>query len=108
MARPEKKRYLEWLDMFAFKHAKWWLGAGAIAILAIIGYFFVGHSASRLDGNAPAARSNLDRIAADGKTSAKPAKKLWVCPMHPQVIRDQPGELCPICGMDLVEMDKLG
>ena len=111
MARPEKKRYLEWLDMFAFKHAKWWLGAGAIAILIIIGYFFVGHSASRLDGNAsvaPAARSNLDQIAADGKTSAKPAKKLWVCPMHPQVIRDQPGELCPICGMDLVEMDQLG
>lgn len=25
--------------------------------------------------------------------------------MHPQVIRDQPGELCPICGMDLVEME---
>ena len=25
--------------------------------------------------------------------------------MHPQVIRDQPGEQCPICGMDLVEME---
>jgi len=28
--------------------------------------------------------------------------------MHPQVIRDQPGELCPICGMDLVEMEPAG
>jgi Cu(I)/Ag(I) efflux system membrane fusion protein len=26
----------------------------------------------------------------------------YVCPMHPQIIKDQPGT-CPICGMDLVE-----
>jgi len=32
---------------------------------------------------------------------AKAAKKLWHCPMHPEVIRDAPGK-CPICGMDLV------
>lgn len=25
----------------------------------------------------------------------------YVCPMHPQIVRDQPGN-CPICGMDLV------
>jgi Cu(I)/Ag(I) efflux system membrane fusion protein len=28
----------------------------------------------------------------------------YVCPMHPQIIRDQAGS-CPICGMDLVPMD---
>ena len=27
----------------------------------------------------------------------------FTCPMHPEVIRDQPGS-CPICGMDLVPM----
>lgn len=27
----------------------------------------------------------------------------YTCPMHPDVIRDQPGK-CPICGMDLVPM----
>lgn len=27
----------------------------------------------------------------------------YTCPMHPQVIKDQPGS-CPICGMDLVPM----
>ncbi len=27
----------------------------------------------------------------------------WTCPMHPEVIKDQPGA-CPICGMDLVPM----
>jgi len=108
MAWPEKKRYLKLLDALVFKYAKLWLGVCAIAILIIIGYFYVGHPTNRLDGNAPAARSNLDHITAADKASANPAKKLWVCPMHPQIIRDQPGELCPICGMDLVELDQLG
>lgn len=31
-----------------------------------------------------------------------PAVIQYVCPMHPQIIRDAPGA-CPICGMDLVE-----
>ena len=28
---------------------------------------------------------------------------VYVCPMHPQIVRHTPGEPCPICGMDLVE-----
>ncbi|WP_168567126.1 efflux RND transporter periplasmic adaptor subunit [Crateriforma spongiae] len=31
----------------------------------------------------------------------------YISPMHPQVIRDQPGE-CPLCGMDLVPTSDLG
>ncbi|WP_148907523.1 copper-translocating P-type ATPase [Sphingobacterium allocomposti] len=30
--------------------------------------------------------------------------KKYTCPMHPQVIKDEPGK-CPLCGMDLVPMD---
>ena len=28
----------------------------------------------------------------------------YICPMHPQIIRDVPGS-CPICGMDLVPVE---
>ncbi|MDH5777923.1 MAG: hypothetical protein OEZ33_06915, partial [Gammaproteobacteria bacterium] len=28
----------------------------------------------------------------------------YVCPMHPQIVRDKPGN-CPICGMDLVKKE---
>ncbi|MFH5802790.1 efflux RND transporter periplasmic adaptor subunit [Alienimonas sp. DA493] len=31
----------------------------------------------------------------------------YVSPMHPQIVRDEPGE-CPVCGMDLVPASELG
>lgn len=31
----------------------------------------------------------------------------WISPMHPQIIRDEPGK-CPICGMDLVSTRQYG
>ena len=31
----------------------------------------------------------------------------WISPMHPQIIRDEPGP-CPICGMDLVPTSQYG
>jgi Cu(I)/Ag(I) efflux system membrane fusion protein len=36
--------------------------------------------------------------------AARHADPKFVCPMHPQIIRDEPGS-CPICGMDLVEKE---
>jgi len=33
-----------------------------------------------------------------------PAGEVYTCPMHPEIIRDQPGS-CPICGMDLVKKE---
>lgn len=34
----------------------------------------------------------------------KHADPTYVCPMHPQIVRGEPGS-CPICGMDLVEQE---
>ena len=83
------------LDAEPLKHMKRW--CGIIAALVIFGFPY--HA-----GNAyAAAGSNLDPIV----PSTKSAKKLWVCPMHPDVVQDHPGT-CPKCGMDLVEMEQPG
>jgi len=106
MVQTEKERPLKLLGTLASKYAKWWMGLGAAAILAIAGYSYISYSKHRPHSHAataPAANPGLDQISTADK--AKPGKKLWVCPMHPQVISDQPDELCPICGMDLVEME---
>ena len=40
---------------------------------------------------------------ADHSANADSGKQLWTCSMHPNVIREEPGD-CPICGMDLVRV----
>ncbi|HHL39794.1 MAG TPA: efflux RND transporter periplasmic adaptor subunit [Deltaproteobacteria bacterium] len=40
-----------------------------------------------------------------GEETGIGGKKLYWCPMHPQVRRERPGP-CPICNMQLVEMDE--
>jgi len=37
--------------------------------------------------------------------AAKHTDPNYVCPMHPQIVRGEPGS-CPICGMDLVEVEQ--
>jgi P-type Cu+ transporter len=38
--------------------------------------------------------------AAAPATASKAGEVLWTCPMHPQIVRKEPGS-CPICGMTL-------
>ena len=60
-------------------------------------------------------KTGMENMNMDGKekgvadnlnTTAEAEKVLYTCSMHPQIIRDKPGN-CPICGMQLVkkEMD---
>ncbi len=44
----------------------------------------------------PAQTTGLERAT----FTAPPAKTEYVCPMHPEIVRDEPGS-CPICGMAL-------
>ena len=45
--------------------------------------------------------------ASDGTTKIQAVHSLWHCAMHPQIIRDHPGN-CPICGMELVPFQQEG
>jgi Cu+-exporting ATPase len=39
-------------------------------------------------------------MALEPQTPALPTKAQYTCPMHPEIVRDEPGD-CPICGMAL-------
>ena len=46
-------------------------------------------------------------IGPQGRTYDADLAGKWISPMHPQIIREQPGQ-CPICGMDLVPTSRYG
>jgi Cu(I)/Ag(I) efflux system membrane fusion protein len=46
-------------------------------------------------------------IGPQGKVYDAALAGKWISPMHPQVIREEPGK-CPICGMDLVPTERYG
>ena len=67
--------------------------------------------AGLLSGCLDSASSPSETLAGASQDSAMEhaAKHLdpkYVCPMHPQIVRDDPGS-CPICGMDPVSYTHL-
>jgi Cu(I)/Ag(I) efflux system membrane fusion protein len=46
-------------------------------------------------------------VAAGGKVMDPSLSGKWISPMHPEVVRDEPGP-CPVCGMPLVKAEDLG
>lgn len=47
------------------------------------------------------------QVAAGGQVYVPDLAGKWICPMHPNVVEDGPGQ-CPECGMDLVPADSMG
>lgn len=47
------------------------------------------------------------RMADGGKVFAPELAGKWISPMHPEIIKDAPGQ-CDVCGMDLVSAEALG
>ncbi|CAM2009050.1 efflux RND transporter periplasmic adaptor subunit [Acanthopleuribacter pedis] len=47
------------------------------------------------------------KISASGQTMDESLAGKWVCPMHPEVIKDGPAA-CDVCGMDIVPAERLG
>jgi Cu(I)/Ag(I) efflux system membrane fusion protein len=45
--------------------------------------------------------------AANGKVIDPSLAEKWISPMHPEIVKDGPGQ-CDICGMDLVPAEQLG
>ncbi len=71
-------------------------GIALLGLLILVSYFGYQHiSISWLDANT--ASPNIASLP-----SINPQGKIFVCPMHPEIIQDHPGT-CPICGMELVE-----
>ncbi len=47
------------------------------------------------------------RVLADGKVMNQELAGKWISPMHPEIVKDAPGD-CPVCGMALVSAESLG
>ena len=47
------------------------------------------------------------KVTASGRARASKLKGKWISPMHPEIVKDGPGE-CDVCGMKLVRAEKMG
>lgn len=66
-------------------------------------FFGPDAEASMLPTIAPASESMADaQDDSDKEHALKHQDPSYVCPMHPQIVKNEPGN-CPICGMNLVE-----
>ena len=64
-------------------------------------YFFCSAKCHEKFAAEPARYVSPARAGAAARAAA--GEVLWTCPMHPQIVREEPGN-CPICGMTLEPM----
>ncbi len=67
-------------------------------------YYFCSQGCATKFRNAPDTYlQSKEKAAGSSEPAASPKPSGYTCPMHPQIIRDEPGN-CPICGMALEPM----
>ena len=74
--------------MEILKNKTFWLTITLLLIVFTLGITYVSSKQAN-----PASSEDLSRLT---------KKKEFVCSMHPEVVKDEPGD-CPICGMSLIE-----
>jgi Cu(I)/Ag(I) efflux system membrane fusion protein len=75
-----------------------------VAVLVMLSTLFLLTGCDSQDSTASVTPTESLQQAADDSViehARKHADPTYVCPMHPQIVRDEPSN-CPICGMDLV------
>ncbi len=97
-----KRQWAVGIEQWAVGCGQWAVGSGQWAkgktffLLVIFCTFLIIVSTGCSNKKDPHATHNADAKAA-----------VYTCPMHPQIIRDKPGN-CPICGMALVKKETDG
>ncbi len=75
-------------------------GLALLGVIILAAYFINQHiSISWLDAQSASPSINTASLPDFNQPGQG---KIWVCPMHPEIMQDHPGT-CPICGMELVE-----
>lgn len=77
----------------------WYFGLGFLVLGLLLGWVFFGGEAE-----APATEAQTELAHAHGEEGES---TIWTCAMHPQTRMNEPGQ-CPICGMDLIPVQKGG
>ncbi len=77
------------------------LSATAVALIAALCVGLLTACEGRSSPSEPLADAADDTAVEHALKHADPT---YICPMHPQIVRNEPGS-CPICGMDLVEQE---
>ncbi|UGU17374.1 efflux RND transporter periplasmic adaptor subunit [Sinomicrobium kalidii] len=75
------------------KNKNTWIMAGVLILGFLLGWLVFGGSGKTGENHVHGEESGVAEI--------------WTCSMHPQIRQNEPGK-CPICGMDLIPLDKGG
>ena len=86
------------------KIMRYWKSLMVVALIGggLLAGYWIGNSKQPAGKEVTALASGAEGHQHDGES----ASGIWTCAMHPQIKMDKPGQ-CPICGMELIPLQKL-